>query len=705
MGVFIDISGQQFGNWLVLEYSKDNRKWLCECQCNLHTRKLITSADLRKGKSTNCGCQRKKDLTGKQFGHLIVDGYAEDYHWNCHCIECGKQFRVHTYHLEHGNIPNCTHSELHTNVDDITGKTFGQWKVISYAGNKYWNCECQCELHTKRQVLGKDLRSGKSKSCGLEKPGVVALMNSSNEFIDLKDMQFGEWTVDKYVGNGFWQCTCSCGTVKKVSGKSLKSGNTKSCGHASGVLKDISNQTFGELTALEHIGYGYWKCKCSCGNIVDVHGHQLRLGHTKSCGDSIHRYKNIKGQRFGMLIANEYIGGGKWRCQCDCGNIVDVFGMNLRSGGTQSCGCSSSEKRIKTDIKNGKYRYRSDKQILALKSQENLEKFIGGKKLTIIQLSRELGVPYSYIVGYIGKKFDLSNIIIKQTSRSQLEIDLTNYIKSIYHGTVETSNKTVLNGKELDIYIPEKKIAIEFNGTYWHSDINKPVKYHQEKTIECIRHGVRLIHIFEYEWINTVKQNKIKEYLNNILNNNNIIYARNTKIAEVTSTDEYTSFENRYHLQGTASSSIRLGLYYNNELIGLMTFGKPRFNNNYEYEIIRLCYKSNINVVGGTEKLFKYFIEKYSPKSIISYCDISKFDGNTYLKLGFTADKNSLTSPNYVWVSYDRKDVLTRYQTQKHKLLELGLGTPEQSEDDIMKDMEYLKIYDCGNMRFEWKQV
>ncbi|MBO5387537.1 MAG: hypothetical protein J6A59_05280, partial [Lachnospiraceae bacterium] len=259
MGSFIDISGQQFGNWIVIEYNKETRKWLCECQCDNHTRKLIASADLRKGKTTNCGCMRKKDLKGQQFKHLVVDSYAENYHWNCHCIECGKQFKVHTYHLEHGNIPNCTHSELHSNVNDITGQVFGQWKVLSYAGNKYWNCECQCELKTRRAVLGKDLRTGRSKSCGLHgNAGIQHLLDSSNEFIDLKDQTFGEWYVVEYAGNRKWKCECSCGEIQEVHSYALRSGNSKSCGHSSGKLKDIKDQTFGELTAKEYIGNGVW---------------------------------------------------------------------------------------------------------------------------------------------------------------------------------------------------------------------------------------------------------------------------------------------------------------------------------------------------------------------------------------------------------------------------------------------------------------
>ena len=101
--------------------------------------------------------------------------------------------------------------------------------------------------------------------------------------------------------------------------------------------------------------------------------------------------------------------------------------------------------------------------------------------------------------------------------------------------------------------------------------------------------------------------------------------------------------------------------------------------------------------------MFSYFVNKYKPTSIITYCDISKFAGEAYLKLGFKTDKDSLTSPNYVWISSDRNNVIHRYQTQKHKLIAQGLGTENQTEDEIMINLGYIKVYDCGNLKFEWE--
>lgn len=705
MGSFIDITGQQFGNWYVIEYVKEKKLWLCECQCENHTRKLIASADLRKGKSTNCGCMRKQDLTGKQFRHLIVDSYAGDYHWNCHCIECGKQFKVHTYHLEHDNIPNCTHSELHTNVDDITGKQFGDWKVISYAGHKYWNCECQCKLHTKRKVLGKDLRNGTSKSCGLDNPSTVALLNSNSDFVDIKDKQFGEWHVDSYAGNSMWNCTCSCGTKQKVLSYSLRSGGSKSCGHNSGKLKNLKNEHFGDWTVRRYVGDGNWECECICGTISIVSGHSLRSGGSKSCGKAGHKYfTRMKDRRFGKLTVKKYLDIDRVQCQCDCGKIVNVYIHNLLSGGTQSCGCSRSDLRLQTMMRNGNASYRTQEQIDAVKSRENLIKFLNGRKPTLTELAKMLGITYSHLIMRVKNKFEIDDLIDKHRMYSQPETDLYNYISSLTSDTIIRNDRTQLAGKELDIWIPSKRIAIEFNGTYWHSDIRLGNTYHQQKTIQCIQNRIRLIHIFEYEWNDIEKQARIKNFLSDLIGTNKKeIYARNTEIKTLDS-ETAKMFEETYHLQGSANSTVNLGLYNNDELVGLMTFGKPRFNNNFEWELIRLCYKTGTVVIGGTEKLFKHFINNYKPKSVISYCDISKFDGNTYLKLGFETSQSALTAPNYIWVSPERDLVLTRYQTQKQKLLDMGYEEFGNTETEIMENLDFIKVSDCGNLRFEWKE-
>lgn len=135
-------------------------------------------------------------------------------------------------------------------------------------------------------------------------------------------------------------------------------------------------------------------------------------------------------------------------------------------------------------------------------------------------------------------------------------------------------------------------------------------------------------------------------------------------------------------------------------MYGVITLGKPRFNSNYEFELIRMAFRNGVNIVGGAEKLWKHFIEDNKPMSVISYCNISKFSGAVYGRLGFKFD--GVTTPNYVWVHPSKNEVLSRYKTTKSKLVSLKLGTNEDTEDSIMESMCYLKIYDCGNAKYIW---
>jgi hypothetical protein len=132
-----------------------------------------------------------------------------------------------------------------------------------------------------------------------------------------------------------------------------------------------------------------------------------------------------------------------------------------------------------------------------------------------------------------------------------------------------------------------------------------------------------------------------------------------------------------------------------------MTFSKPRFDKEYQFEIIRSVWKSGYSVIGGSEKIFKSFItSKYNPKSILSYCNIAKFVGSSYSRLGFKLV--SVTEPNYVWVKDN--NVISRYKTTKRELVEAGLGTENDTENAIMERLGYLKVYDCGNAKYIWSR-
>lgn len=289
---------------------------------------------------------------------------------------------------------------------------------------------------------------------------------------------------------------------------------------------------------------------------------------------------------------------------------------------------------------------------------------------------------------------------------SNLETEIKDYIGSIYSGEILTSNRSLLPSKEeLDIVLPEIKIAFEVNGIYWHSSLRKPKDYHKNKTDGAESIGYKLIHIYEDDWYNS--KEIVKSRISNVLGKNNQkIYARNCTIKEI-SAKESLKFLELNHLQGAINSSIKIGLFYNDELVEVMTFSKLRksLGNNSQdgsFELLRLASLKNTNIIGGANKLFKYFISKYQPKYILSFADRSwsNTNKNIYQKLGMTLVGNTI--PGYYY--YDVSTKITKYHRfnfRKDKLIKLGYDK-SLTEFDITDKMGLLRVYNSGNLKFEW---
>ena len=280
-------------------------------------------------------------------------------------------------------------------------------------------------------------------------------------------------------------------------------------------------------------------------------------------------------------------------------------------------------------------------------------------------------------------------------STSKLEKQVVDWIKSIYDGEIITNTREVISPYELDIYLPDKSLAIEFNGLFWHSEFNKDKKYHQNKTLMCEEKGIHLIHIWEDSWIlkNDIIKSIILNHLNLIVNK---VGARSCQIEEV-STKMARRFLENNHIQGYSSSSIKIGLFYKGELISLMTFGKKRISLNHKnedghYELIRFVNKINWSVMGGASKLFKYFIDNYHYKEIVSYSDNSLFDGSLYSKLGFNNPIN--TDLDYYWVLDNQRH--HRYNFRKSKLVSIGYNKNKTEREIMYEDFGSYRIWGCG---------
>lgn len=262
-------------------------------------------------------------------------------------------------------------------------------------------------------------------------------------------------------------------------------------------------------------------------------------------------------------------------------------------------------------------------------------------------------------------------------------------------------DRITIKPKEIDFFLYEKNIGIELNGLYWHSEkFYTDIFHHQNKWKMSNDKNIKLIQIWEDEW-KFKKEIVINILNNNIFNNFQKIGARKCEI-KLLSNNSYKTFVEKYHIQGYAPSKYRIGLFYNNELIQLMSFSSNRISMGgkkikNEYELIRLCTKFGITVIGGSERLLKYFENLVNPEILISYCNLRYFTGNSYLKMGFKFDK--ITRPNYFYFKPNNTKRYYRYNFRKSVLVKEGFD-PNKTEKEIMEDLGFLKIWDCGNKKF-----
>ena len=294
-------------------------------------------------------------------------------------------------------------------------------------------------------------------------------------------------------------------------------------------------------------------------------------------------------------------------------------------------------------------------------------------------------------------------------SQSSPELEIKDIINTMYNGRCIENSRSIIQPLELDLYYPEKNIAIEFNGNYWHDENHKPKDYHFNKFKLCKDKNIRLVSIYESDWYN--KRDNIISLLKNIFIDSKIIYARNCTISKLDYKTK-SDFINEYHFYGDSNQgTISYGLYYNNELVSVMSFGKLRgqnklHNNKDHYELVRFVTKDSMRIIGGASKLFKKFISEYHPMYIICYSDNDFFTGETYNKLGFKL-KSLGESIDYQWVK--GTNALSRYECMTNKLLEKypkyrNINIEGSVEDYIMHDLGYSKLYRCGNSIWEYKQ-
>ena len=309
-----------------------------------------------------------------------------------------------------------------------------------------------------------------------------------------------------------------------------------------------------------------------------------------------------------------------------------------------------------------------------------------------------LGYLTDYSTNSLCRRCHPNNVPTTYTKPFIFIENVLNEAKIDYH----ENDRTVLYPYEIDFVIPSRKIGIEVNGNYWHSEIsgNKPKDYHIKKTIGAKKKGFKLIHIFEDEIIS--KPDIVKSRILNLIGKTpSRIYARECIIKELDSNTK-KKFLNENHIDGDSVSKYNIGLFHNKELVCVGTFGTRKISGTSSFELIRFSNRINTTVVGGFSKIFKYFVKNYKPSTITTYADI-RWSGlspedNVYVKSGFIY--NGCTQPNYFYVDkvkYLKR--INRLNFTKQKLIKMGYDE-NKTEAQIMIENGYDRIWDCGSMRF-----
>ncbi len=301
-----------------------------------------------------------------------------------------------------------------------------------------------------------------------------------------------------------------------------------------------------------------------------------------------------------------------------------------------------------------------------------------------------------------------TNINFQPTWTSKGETEIKEFIEGLGFEIYKGKNRKLLEGKEIDLIIPKLKIAIEYNGLYFHTEeMGKNSTYHLNKTLACNQLGYKLIHIFEDEWM--TNRELVKSKLKHILGVSDGIKigARKTIIKEIIKEDK-SYFLDEFHIQGNDKSDIFYGAYYDNILVGVMTFNSQRNmtkNNDGEYELSRFSTRQGYVISGLSSKMIKQFITDYSPKSIISFADrrwTTDGNNNMYISLGF--ELVSILKPTYFYYS----SKINRYKRYhkfsfgknnlKRKYKDIDIN---KSESDLTKELGYSKIWDCGLFKYK----
>lgn len=396
----------------------------------------------------------------------------------------------------------------------------------------------------------------------------------------------------------------------------------------------------------------------------------------------------------------------------------------LEKYGVENCFQSSElmEKSKNTCKKKYGTEYANQSQLIKDKILESKRQKILNRHNNILEIIHDesdihadlyiMGCPDSNCNLCSEKKFEIRSNILYDRSRLQVDLctirtpvgshikntGLEKFVQDILNEheiQYITNDRRILDGKELDIYIPDRKIAIECNGVYWHSKLD--TFYHYNKWYKCKENGIQLLSVWE-DWV-TNKPDIIKSIILSKLNiYDKYIGARECDVKIVESGDA-RKFLNENHIQGFCNSTLRYGLYYNRELVALMCFKKssnPSSKNNTGWELLRFCTKTGWHISGAASRLLSHFRKDHN-EIIVSFASHDISNGNLYEALGFQY-KGEIKAC-YWYVHNQTHMRFHRSSFTKKELVRKGYD-PNLTEEQIMMNTDYFRIYDSGQSKY-----
>lgn len=651
----------------------------------------------------------------------------------CICTKCNQtKQKIPSYRLK--NTAKCKDCSKSPNPI-MMGNTYGYWKAVRKDSQRYHTiCICVgCNSNVERSLKNNILKSLKSRSCGCKNKDLVE---------QAMQERYGGWQESRKKSKE--TCLKKYGTEHAASTLEVKERTKQSNLKKYGVEFFTQTKQHAEKkkeTLLREYGVSYSsqipevrervkQANLEKYGMENPSGHpQIREkvrqtnlerygGHPARLEESKNKAKQTNLERYGVEYANQFLEIKNRTKQTN----LERYGVEYA---LQSLEIQEKIKQSNLE----KYGVQFTLKLPEIREkikQTNLEKYgvenVYGspeirEKIRQTHLSK-YGVEYSLQNLEIQEKKRQTNLarygvettalLPKNRNRlrdwcdnnpdklftsfiSKKELELLNWIKSYY----PDARKMRKGGNEIDVFIPELNIGIEFNGLYWHSELNKPTNYHLDKTNYFKEHGIKLLHVFEHEWAS--KQQQIKSFLQSAINkNSNKIGAR--KCNFIWSNDkkdkkEVAEFLETYHIQGKVTCDYVVKVNYKDQLVAVATFGKHH-RNSVDWVLSRFCTKQDYTIQGGLTKISKIAYEKLQ-SSIISWAHYRLSDGNGYKKAGWIEE--NFLPPDYFY--HQRLKVVSKQSRQKKKV-----KTPEgmTEHEHALKDGLH-RVYDCGKIRFRFK--